>query len=97
MKGYIIGDIEVTDRAVFDECRAKVPAMIAAHGGRYVVRGGAYDRLEGDWTPRRLVILEFPSVAQARGFYEAPEYQPLKALRERSSRSNLVIVEGYAP
>ena len=95
MTAYIVADIEITDRDGFEDYRSKVPAVIAAYGGRYVVRGGALDRLEGDWTPNRLVILEFPSLAQARAFYGAPEYQPLKAIREKASRSHIVMVEGY--
>jgi uncharacterized protein (DUF1330 family) len=71
-----------------------VPALIEAHGGRYLARGGASEVLEGTWTPRRSVILEFPSMAALKAFHDAPEYRPLRDMRERSARSNIVAIEG---
>jgi uncharacterized protein (DUF1330 family) len=71
-----------------------VTAIIAAHGGRYLVRGGQVEPLEGDANPRRVVVLEFPSMVQLRAFYDSPEYRPLIAIRQRSSRSSLLAVEG---
>ncbi|MGH8042077.1 MAG: DUF1330 domain-containing protein [Rudaea sp.] len=94
MSAYLIVDIEVTDAAVFEEYRREVQPMIAAHGGRYLVRGGASEVLEGTWHPKRTVILEFPNMAALKGFWQAPEYQPLRGVRERSAKSNLVAVEG---
>ena len=94
MPGYAIADVEVTDPAAFEEYRARVPATIAAYGGRYLVRGGATEVKEGDWSPRRLIVLEFPSLARAREWYASPEYAPLIALRERSARTRLVFAEG---
>jgi uncharacterized protein (DUF1330 family) len=97
MKGYLIADIEVLDAAGFEEYRARVPATIAAYGGRYLVRGGAAEVKEGDWSPRRLIVLEFPSVARAREWLASPEYAPLIALRQRTARTRLVLAEGVAP
>ncbi len=94
MAAYVIADIEVTDREGFAEYQQKVPATIAAYGGRYLVRGGASEVLEGSWSPRRCVVLEFPSMAQLKTWYASPEYRPLIAIRERTTRSNLVVVEG---
>ncbi|HEX7761948.1 MAG TPA: DUF1330 domain-containing protein [Caulobacteraceae bacterium] len=94
MAAYIRGDIEVTDPEAYEEYRRQVPAMIAAHGGRYLVRGGATRVLEGAATPRRQVILEFPDMAHLLAFYNAPEYQPLKALRQACSAGELVAIEG---
>lgn len=94
MAAYLIADIEVTDAAGYEEYRKGVPETIAAHGGRYLVRGGAVEVREGDWSPRRLVILEFPTMARLRAWYESPEYQPLRRQRERSANSRLVMVEG---
>lgn len=96
MAAYVIADIEVTDKVGFAEYQQKVPATIAAHGGRYLVRGGATEVLEGDWSPRRCVVLEFPSMSQLKSWYDSPEYRPLIAIRERTTQSNLVIVEGMA-
>lgn len=66
MAGTVIADVEVIDAAGFEDYRARVPATIARYGGRYLVRGGATEQREGDWSPRRLIVLEFPSLARAR-------------------------------
>ena len=94
MAAYIFGEIEITDPAGYEAYRAQVPAIIAAHGGRYLARGGESQLLEGEGAPRRVVILEFPSMATLRAFYDAPAYQPLKLLRQRCSTGRLVAVEG---
>lgn len=94
MAAYLIADVEVTDPQGYEEYRQKVPAIIAAHGGRYLVRGGTTEVLEGDWVPRRTVILEFPSREKLQAFYRSPEYQPLIAIRQRASNSRLVAVDG---
>jgi uncharacterized protein (DUF1330 family) len=97
MKGYVIGDIEVTDPATFAEYGKQVPATIAQYGGKYLIRGGKMQALEGDWQPKRTVVLEFPSLEQAQKWYRSPEYAPLIALRQKASRGSLVLVEGYQP
>jgi uncharacterized protein (DUF1330 family) len=94
MAAYLIADIEVLDAAGFAEYRQKVPATIAQYGGRYLVRGGAAETLEGAWSPERCVVLEFPNMAQLKTWYTSPEYQPLIAIRERTTRSKLVATEG---
>ena len=94
MAAYVIADIKVTDSAGLAEYQQKVPATIAAYGGRYLVRGGATETLEGHWLPNRCVVLEFPSMAQLKTWYASPEYRPLMAIRERTTQSNLVIVQG---
>ncbi len=94
MPAYLIANIEVTDAAAYEEYRQRVPAIIAAHGGRYLVRGGATELFEGDGRPARLVVLEFPDMAHARAFYQSPEYRPLIAIRQRASRVSITAVEG---
>jgi uncharacterized protein (DUF1330 family) len=95
MPAYLIGNIEVTDPAAYEEYKKGVAATIAAYGGRSLVRpGGAMEVLEGDWTPKRLVILEFPSAAKLKAWYNSPEYRPLLQIRLRSAKSSLVMVEG---
>ena len=96
VKAYVIAEVEVTDPALFEEYRKGVPETVAAFGGRFVVRGGAITRAEGDWNPKRLVILEFPDVASAKAWHASSVYAPLKAMRERSARTRLLIVEGVA-
>jgi uncharacterized protein (DUF1330 family) len=94
MPAYIIANVQVTDPVVYEEYRSRVPAVIAAYGGRYLVRGGQVEQLEGDADPQRVVVLEFPSMAQLRAFYDSPEYRPLIALRRRSSRASLIAIAG---
>jgi len=94
MPAYLIADIEVTDPVGYDEYKKRVPAVIAAHGGRYLARGGASEVLEGTWRPKRSAIIEFPNLASMKAFWESPEYQPLRKIRERSAKSNLVVIEG---
>ena len=94
MAAYVIADVEVKDPAAFEEYRKQVPATIQKYGGRYLVRGGATEVLEGEWRPRRLVILEFASVAAARRWYDSEEYRGPKALRRRATVTNLALVEG---
>jgi uncharacterized protein (DUF1330 family) len=97
MPAYLIASIEVIDPAGFERYRSAVPAVIAAHGGRYLVRGGEKQVVEGDLPLQRLVILEFPSMATLRGFYDSADYAPLLAMRLASTRSDVVFVEGHAP
>ena len=94
MPAYLIADIEITDPVGYEEYKKRVPAVIAAHGGRYLARGGASEVLEGTWRPKRSAIIEFPNLASMRAFWESPEYQPLRKIRERSAKSNLVVIEG---
>ena len=95
MAAYIYGNIEVTDPQLYEEYRRDVPALIAAHGGRYLVRGGAVTVLEGGGSPQRQVILEFPDMAHLQAFYHSPEYQRLVAIRQRAATGTLVAIEGY--
>lgn len=85
MPAYLYGDIEVTDREGYEEYRQKAPPIVAAYGGKYVVRGASADVLEGDVKPARQVILEFPDMDSLLAFYNSPEYRPLKELRQRCS------------
>lgn len=94
MAAYLIADVEITDPLIFEEYRAKVPAVIAAHGGRYLVRGGAHQRLEGNAELHRVIVIEFPDMAKLKSFYDCPEYLPLIELRQKSSRSSLFAVNG---
>jgi uncharacterized protein (DUF1330 family) len=94
MTAYLIADIDVTDAAGYADYKDRVPAIIAAYGGRYLARGGATQVLEGTWQPRRSVVIEFPDLASLRAFWDSPEYRPLRAIRERTARSNVVAFDG---
>ena len=94
MTAYVIGEIEVTDPGLYDEYRKQVLPTIEKYGGRFAVRGGRVEPLEGGWTPKRVVAVEFPSMDVALRWYRSPEYAPLIVLRQRASRGKLVAVEG---
>jgi len=96
MAAYVIVDLVVTDPVTMDEYRKQVPATLAKYGGRFLVRGGAHHTVEGDWKPNRVVVLEFPSLEQAKRWYDSEEYREPKAMRLRAGRANLVMVEGVA-
>ena len=95
MAAYLIVDqLEVTDPETLKEYGAGVGATIARYGGKPLVRGGDFEVLEGDYQPRRLVVLEFADMATLKAWYDSPEYAEIKALRHSASRGNMVAVEG---
>ena len=94
MAAYLIGDIEITDTETYDKYRAGVPATVAAYGGKFLVRGGQGEVIEGEWHPRRLVLLEFESMEKAKAWYSSPEYSELLKLRHSASNGNLIFVDG---
>ena len=97
MPAYVIVDVTVTDLAAMEEYRKRVPGTLTPYGGRFLVRGGAHQTVEGDWKPNRLVVLEFPSMEQARRWYDSEEYREPKAMRLRAGRANMVMVDGVTP
>jgi len=95
MAAYLISNIEPIDPEAYEEYKKKVGATFAAYGGRVIVRPGKLmEVLEGDWVPKRLVIIEFPDVARLKAWYDSPEYRPLLELRLRAAKSSLVLIEG---
>ena len=94
MAAYVIAEVDVHDAALFEEYRKLVPATIAQYGGKYVVRGGATETKEGGWTPKRVVLLEFPTMARAREWYHSPEYAPALAMRLKAAKSRVIFAEG---
>jgi uncharacterized protein (DUF1330 family) len=94
MPAYVVVNITVRDPARYEEYKRLAPPSISVYGGRYVARGGPVEVCEGGWSPVRLVILEFPTVGQARAWWESPEYAPAKALRQSCADTQLVITEG---
>ena len=94
MAAYWIGQHEITDREKFAAYLRQVIPMIERAGGRYLTRAGAHEVLEGHWRPDRVVVVEFPSMAALKGWYESPEYRPLIALRQRAAKDVLIAVEG---
>jgi uncharacterized protein (DUF1330 family) len=94
MAAYLIAQINVTDPETFAQYSSRVPGVIEQYGGRYLVRGGATEAVEGSWTPTRLVVVEFPSMEQLKRFYHSDEYAPLIELRNQSARAELTFAEG---
>jgi uncharacterized protein (DUF1330 family) len=94
MAAYLIVDVRLKDAAAYEAYKAAVPALIARHGGEYLVRGGALEVLEGTWQPTRLVLFRFPDRAAIHAFMNDPDYAPLKALRHRLAEADMVAVDG---
>jgi uncharacterized protein (DUF1330 family) len=94
MPAYVIAETDIHDPERYERYRAAVPETIAAFGGRVIARGGDIGVLEGQWHPKRLVLLEFDDLEAARRWYESPEYQDVKRLRDGAATLNIVAVEG---
>lgn len=94
MAAYVVVEIEVTDPQTYEDYRRQVPPSIEKYGGRFLARGGRAERLEGDWEPKRIVILEFKDLATAKAWHESAEYAGPKKIRQRSSRARMIGVEG---
>jgi uncharacterized protein (DUF1330 family) len=94
MPAYLIVETDITDPEQYEQYKAASPGAIEAGGGRFVVRGGETAVLEGDWQPKRLVLVEFPDLEAAKRFYDSPEYQAAKKLREGAATLNMVAVQG---
>jgi uncharacterized protein (DUF1330 family) len=96
MSAYVIFDVEIRDMSRYQDFMKGVKPALDAAGARYLARGGALKVYEGDWEPRRIVVLEFPSVTAWEDFYNGPIYQGLKSIRDECSSARLVSVEGLA-
>jgi uncharacterized protein (DUF1330 family) len=94
MPAYVIVDIDVTDPVRYAAYKKLAEVAVAAYGGKYLARGGQTEVFEGDWQPKRLVVLEFASLAQAKAWVDSPEYRPARELRQQSATSRMVVVEG---
>ena len=94
MSAYLIFDGKVHDAARYEDYKRQVPALIARHGGEYLVRGGGFEVIEGSWNPTRIVLLKFPDRAAIRAFFADPDYQPLLKLRHAIADSHAVAVDG---
>jgi uncharacterized protein (DUF1330 family) len=94
MSAYLISTIDVQDPAGYEEYKKLVPPVLAKYGGKFVVRGGAIEYKEGDWRPKRIVVVEFENMDRARAFYDSPEYTQAKHVRQRTSAGSVLFVEG---
>jgi uncharacterized protein (DUF1330 family) len=94
MPAYIVVEVEVHDLARYEKYKSMVPPSLAAYGGRFLVRGGKVENLEGGWAPKRFVIVEFPSVERAKEWWNSAEYAEAKALRQATATTQMIVVEG---
>lgn len=94
MAGYLIAEIDITDAEAYEEYKRIVPAAVEAHGGRFLVRGGTVVPKEGGWNPKRVIVIEFPSLEAAKAFYDSSEYARPLEIRLKATQSRLVLVEG---
>ena len=94
MSAYVIVDIEVTDATAYEKYKALAPAAIASFGGRFLARGGRAETLEGDWSPNRIVVIEFQSVERAKAWLASAEYAPALAIRRQNANCKMIVVEG---
>ncbi len=94
MSAYLIAQMEVTDPETYEEYRGQVAPTVERYGGRFLVRGGAVQELEGEWTAKRMVVIEFPDMASLREWYQSDEYERLKRIRQSSSTATVLAVEG---
>ncbi|MXW52793.1 MAG: DUF1330 domain-containing protein [Gammaproteobacteria bacterium] len=94
MAAYVIVNDDITDEGTFSEFRERVGATVEANGGRYLVRSGNAELIEGNWSPGRMVVIEFDDASAARGWLNSPEYTELKRIRQRSANASLILVEG---
>ena len=94
MAAYLVVDIDVTKPEQFEEYKKLAPAAITKYGGRYVIRGGAYETLEGDWKPQRVTVVEFESMEKGKAFYNSPEYQAAIKARAGAANMRMLLVQG---
>jgi uncharacterized protein (DUF1330 family) len=95
MPAYVIVEIKITDHKEYEEYKKLTPSSIAAFDGKFIVRGGRTENLEGNWQPERIVILEFPSLNRAKQWWNSEEYAPAKSIRQKSATTKMIVVEGY--
>ena len=94
MAAYLLAESQITDQATYDSYKRQVAPVIAKFGGRFLVRGGPLEVLEGTWHPSKLAIIEFPDMAALKSWYTSAEYAPLLALRQSAATDHLIAVEG---
>jgi uncharacterized protein (DUF1330 family) len=96
MPAYIIVEIDIIDPVGYEEYKSLAGATVAKYGGKYIVRGGQTEVLEGDWQPKRIVVLEFESAQRAKEWLNCEEYREPRKKRHRTARTNMILVEGFA-
>jgi len=93
MAAYVIVDLRITHPDQFEAYKQRVPDTLTPYGGKFLARGGRVETLEGGWNPERLVVLEFPTLDQAKAWWSSEEYREPKAMREASAQTKMIVVE----
>jgi uncharacterized protein (DUF1330 family) len=94
MAAYVIVDLEIVDPAGFDKYRKRIVPIVENYGGKYIVVSDRVETLEGDWKPERIVVIEFPSMEQAKEWFNCEEYREPSEIRHRTAKTNMILVEG---
>lgn len=94
MAAYIIVEIEINDPARYEEYKKLTPVSLTAYDGKFIVRGGKTETLEGEWNTQRIVVLEFPTIEKAKQWWASEEYAPAKSLRQKTANTKMIVVEG---
>jgi uncharacterized protein (DUF1330 family) len=97
MKAYVVVDVDIHDTTLYEEYKKLTPASIQSYDGKFLVRGGKTETLEGDWAPGRFVLLEFPSMEKAREWYASADYTHARSIRQRAAHTQMLLVEGNTP
>ena len=95
MPAYLITEIEVQDPERYEKYKARVPPSLVQYEGKFLVRGGKAETIEGGWAPKRVVVVEFPSAEKAKAWWSSPEYAEAKALRQATAKTEMILVEGF--
>lgn len=95
MPAFVIVEVTVHDESGYEDYKKLTPASIAAYDGKFVVRGGKTESLEGPWEPQRMVVLQFPTVERAKQWWASEEYAAAKNIRQRVATTKMIVVEGY--
>jgi uncharacterized protein (DUF1330 family) len=95
MSAYVIVEIEVTDPVGYEDYKKQAAATVHKYGGKYIVRGGKTEVLEGGWKPKRIVVLEFPTMERAKEWLNCPEYAEPRKLRHKTAKTNMLVIEGF--
>ena len=95
MPAYVIVEIEITDPVGYEEYKKQASAAVHKYGGKYIVRGGKTEVLEGDWQPKRIVILRFESMDRAKEWLNCEEYREPRKLRHKTAKTNMIVIEGF--
>jgi len=94
MAAFVIVEVSIRDHQAYEEYKKLTPAAVAAYGGKFVVRGGQAETLEGDWRPERMVVLEFPSVERAKEWWDSELYTKAKVIRQGATDTKMIVIQG---